>query len=57
MLYPRKHRDAISKTSVLLQLVAIDWCQLRLVSKVEDADFRIKVEDGRDLGVVEIEVD
>ena len=42
---------------MLLQLVAIDRRQLRLVSKVEDADLRIEVEDGRDFGVVEIEVD
>src|SRR5260370_17275632 len=54
---PRNHCDAISKPTVLLQFVAVDRRQLRLVSKVEDADLRIKVEDSRDFGVFEIEVD
>src|SRR5712692_5123133 len=54
---PRNHRDAISKSAVLLQFVAVDRRELRLVSKVEDADLRIKVHDGRDFGVFEIEVD
>src|SRR5207237_10187837 len=54
---PRNPCDAISKPTVLLQFVAVDRRQLRLVSKVEDADLRIKVEYGRDFGVFEIEVD
>ena len=54
---PRNHCDAISKPTVLLQFVAVDRRQLRLVRKVEDSDLRIEVENGRDFGVIEIEVD
>src|SRR5258708_33920022 len=53
----RKHCDAISKPTVLLEFVAVDGRQLRLVRKIKYADLRIEVENGRDFGVVEIEVD
>src|SRR5579859_6121690 len=54
---PRQHRDAISEASVLLQLLAVDGCQLGLVGKVEDTYLGIEIEHGRHFWVVEIEVD
>jgi hypothetical protein len=51
-----KHCDAISKPTVLLQFVAVDGRQLRLVGKIKDADLRVEVENGRDFGVVQIEI-
>src|SRR6266567_2506375 len=54
---PWQHRDAISYARVLLELVTLDRCQLRLVREVEDADLGIDIEDGRDLGVIEVEID
>ena len=52
----RQDRDAVSVACVLVQLVAVDGRQLRLVSKVEDSHLRVEVKDGRYLWILEIEI-